>query len=123
MIKSFFIKLAALAVLLLGAQVAVSTLFPPALPVEIERLQRGLAAGADIIFLGDSTLTHPKGEITTGEILQEQIPEHRIAQVAHPAYQLDLYRAYADYLVRQPHQPEFVIIPINLRAFSPEWDL
>ena len=43
--------------------------------------------------------------------------------MAHPAYQLDLYERYVNYLVEHNAQVTTVIIPINMRSFSPEWDL
>lgn len=120
--KSFFLKLFLIAAAVLTVQVLISALYPPELPAEILRLEQHLQSGDDIIFLGDSTLIYPTGEVTTGEILQEFLPEQTIGQVAHPAYNLDLYRHYVDYITTFDPQPETVIIPINLRSFSPEWD-
>lgn len=36
---------------------------------------------------------------------------------------MDIYLAYARYIVAKENLPKTVIIPINLRSFSPEWDV
>lgn len=120
--KIFLVKLFVFAVGLMVLQVIISALYPPDLPAEILQMEHQLLTEPDVVYLGDSTLTYPVGEVTSGEILQEFLPGHTVSQVAHPAYNLDLYYHYAAYLARLDVPPEIVIIPINLRSFSPEWD-
>jgi hypothetical protein len=110
----------ALLVLLHGG---VSMLFPPSLPAEIVEFDRYLAEGVDVLYLGDSTLILPVGEVTTGEILQELLPNRRIEQVAHPAYGLDLFHDYVAYMDRRGVWPRTLVLPINIRSFSPAWDM
>ena len=55
-------------------------------------------------------------------LLQRILPAARVAKITHASYQSDVYAAYAEYIVRKGYHPKFVIIPINLRSFSPEWD-
>lgn len=121
--KVFFLKLLLFVAALLTMQMVGASLYPPDLPDEILQLDRHLRNGADIIFLGDSTVIYPAGEVSTAEILQEFQPQHTVGQVAHPAYNLDLYRYYAGYVTRSYQRPKAVVIPINMRSFSPEWDL
>lgn len=121
--KALAVKFIIFVVVLLSLQTTVAALFPPALPEEILELEQQLDQGVDIVYLGDSTLTYPLGEVTTADILQEQLPDYTVGEVAHPAYNLDLYRRYAEYIVRQDAPVEAVIMPINMRSFSPEWDL
>ncbi|HXW01312.1 MAG TPA: hypothetical protein VEC93_23075, partial [Anaerolineae bacterium] len=121
--RNFFLKLIAFITILLTIQLAVSAVYPSALPKEILELDQQLQAGVDTIYLGDSILIHPLGEPTLPEILRSLIPNHRIGSVAHPAYHLDLYERYINYLVKHNSQVKRVIIPINMRSFSPEWDL
>jgi hypothetical protein len=64
------------------------------------QFDRYLAEGVDVLYLGDSTLMLPVGEVTTGEILQELLPDRTIGQVAHPAYGLDLFYDYVAYMDR-----------------------
>ncbi|MCB9100547.1 MAG: alpha/beta fold hydrolase [Anaerolineales bacterium] len=120
--KPLLLKLLLFVTLLFILQLAVTALYPPHLPDEISQLDRYLQDDTDIIYFGDSTLIYPVGQVTTGEILQEMVPEQTIGQIAHPAYNADLYRRYADYIIRFDHRPDSVIIPINMHSFSPEWD-
>ena len=121
--RSFFLKLISFGIILLILQAAVSAMHPPELPEQILALEQQLRAGVDIVYLGDSTLIYPEGEPTIPELLRDLIPNHTVGDVAHPAYQLDLYERYVNYLVEHKAQVEAVIIPINMRSFSPEWDL
>src|SRR5262245_54998406 len=98
--RNFFLKLIAFIAILLTLQVAVSAMHPAELPKEILELDQQLQDGVDIVYLGDSTLIHPVGEPTIPEILRNLTPNHTIGAVAHPAYQLDLYERYANYLVK-----------------------
>jgi hypothetical protein len=66
--KPFFTKLAIFLGILLVLQVGVSMLYPPDLPDEILQMERYLQNGVDIIYLGDSTVTYPVGEVTTADL-------------------------------------------------------
>lgn len=121
--RNFLLKLVAFGAVLLVMQLAVAAMHPPELPEEIVILDQQLQAGVEVVYLGDSTLIHPEGEPTIPEILRELVPNYKIGDVAHPAYHLDLYERYVNYLVEYDSQVEAVIIPINMRSFSPEWDL
>lgn len=121
--KPFLAKLGLFLTLLLGLQIGLRQLFPPAIPEPILRLENHLQNQVDILYLGDSTVWHPRGSQSTADILQELLPDYQIGEVSHAAYNLDLYLAVCQYIVRQDHQPDTIIMPINMRSFSPEWDL
>jgi pimeloyl-ACP methyl ester carboxylesterase len=121
-LRGFAARLAAFALLLVVLQFLISLAFPAPLPQEILDLDEQLESGADVIYLGDSTLFHPVGEATTGEILQEMLPDQQVGAVSHPAYNLDLYASYVQYIVRKDRQPRAIVLPIAMRSFSPEWD-
>jgi len=121
--RNWSIRLSIFALVLAVAQVLVAGLFPAEIPPEIVRLDAYLADGVEVIYFGDSTLTYPLGQVTTGEILQEMLPNTTVGQIAHPAYNLDLYLHYVRYILRAPRRPRVVIVPINMRSFSPEWDM
>jgi pimeloyl-ACP methyl ester carboxylesterase len=110
-------------VLLVVLHSGISMLFPASLPAEIVQFDRYLTQGVDVLYLGDSTLMLPVGEVTTGEILQELLPERRVGQIAHPAYGLELFRDYAAHMNRHGASPQTLVVPINLRSFSPAWDM
>ncbi len=109
-------------VLLVAIHSGVSALFPPSLPAEIEKFDRLLSQGVEVLYLGDSTLLLPLGEVTTGEILQELLPNRQVGQVAHPAYGLGVFHDYAAHMDRHGASPQTLVLPINLRSFSPAWD-
>lgn len=58
------------------------------------------------------------------EILGEELKActHLIA-VPHSAYHAKVYRGLLTALRKMSAKPEFVVIPINPRSFSPQWDL
>lgn len=120
--KSLFKVLIFLIVLAL-LHVLVSILFPAPLPDEIVQFDRYLTQGVDLLYLGDSTLVLPAGEVTTGEILQELLPDRQIGQTAHPAYGLDLFQSFVAYIGRRGAWPRTIVLPVNIRSFSPEWDM
>jgi alpha-beta hydrolase superfamily lysophospholipase len=109
-------------VLLVVVHSGISILFPASLPAEVVQFDRYLAQGVDLLYLGDSTLLLPVGEVTTGEILQELLPDRQVGQIAHPAYGLEVFREYAAHMDRHGASPQTLVIPINLRSFSPAWD-
>lgn len=116
------LKTLAFLVLLVVVHSGISMLFPASLPAEIVQFDRYLAQGVDLLYLGDSTLMLPVGEVTTGEILQELLPDRRVGQVAHPAYGFELFHDYAAHMDRHGASPQTLVLPINLRSFSPAWD-
>jgi len=90
------------------------------------RLQHHLKLKTDIHYFGDCTLfTGKAGDKDNRSIpamLQALCPGYAVAELSHPAYHMDLYLAFCQYIVKQGQHPKLVIIPINMRSFSPEWD-
>ncbi len=90
---------------------------------EYESLLSSLKQGADVVYLGDSTIkrydTQDKDTRSIGTFLQERLPETHVAEVAHEAYQAKMYAGFASAIARSSPPPRVVIIPINLRTFSP----
>ncbi len=119
----FLLKLIIFIPLAFGAQIVLANQLPADIPATIVDLESYLDQQTDLIYLGDSTVWYPQGSVTTAELLQAGLPNRTVGEVSHAAYQLDLYAYFAEYIARHPHRPETVIIPINLRSFSPEWDL
>ena len=124
--KPFLLKLAILLTLLLLLQVMVAFVYPFAIPPEVTQFDQYLDAQVEILYFGDSTLWHPSGSQTTAQMLQEYLQDRTIGELSHAAYNLDLYQHYiarlVDYSKTSGYRPELVIIPINMRSFSPEWD-
>lgn len=120
--RAFVIKTLLFALIVVAGQVAIAQVRPAEIPETILQLQDHLANNTDIIYLGDSTVWYPTGSQTTAEMLQALLPEQTVGEVSHGAYHLDLYLGFAAYINSQPARPETVIIPINMRSFSPGWD-
>lgn len=122
--RTFLIKLSLFITLVLGVQ----CLLPPSkdIPNEIKLLDAFMRQNADVIYFGDSTINWAAASDVNQEsmpgLLQRILPSARVAKITHASYQADVYEAYAQYLLRKGYRPKFVIIPINLRSFSPEWD-
>jgi hypothetical protein len=121
--KQALLKIPVFIALLVVIHSGISLLFPASLPAEIVQFDRYLTEGVDVLYFGDSTLILPVGEVTTGEILQEFLPDRRIGQVAHPAYSLDLFYDYVVYMDRHGEWPDTLVMPVNMRSFSPAWDM
>lgn len=120
--RRFWVKLLWLLLLLLAGQLLVGYFYPAELPEAVVRFQALLDQRADILYLGDSTLWHPTGSQTTAAMLQELLPAYTVGELSHAAYGMEIYQSYLDFMLRQDYQPARVIIPVNMRSFSPEWD-
>jgi hypothetical protein len=92
----------------------------------LERLKTYLKQPVEILIFGDSTnwftAESDTDKRSIARMLKEMRPGHSIKPIVHAAYHLDVYAAYCQYLARQEKRPEIVIVPVNLRSFSPEWD-
>ena len=83
-------------------------------------------AGIETIHFGDSVqrTVSPKDRDsrTLHEMLQEAMGDERIGAVQGDSSSMEVYLACAQYLARMDHRPRRLLIPVNLRSFSMEWD-
>ena len=127
--KSFFLRSILFVALLLGVQAAVALAYPPNIPTEILEFEALLRERADVLYFGDSTLWYPRGAETTPQILQTLLPDQTVGEVSHAAYGFEVYHAYAEAAAREleaggdAQAPAWVVLPVNMRSFSPEWNL
>jgi len=93
---------------------------------EYRELNRMLREGTDILYLGDCTdhtLAHTDlDKRPISQILREGAQGQNVQTLTHMAYHAGIFLEYARYLVKQPKPPKVVIMPINMRSFSPQWD-
>jgi len=93
----------------------------------IALLDKYLKQQVEVLYFGDSTNWYsPKGETdrrSVSKMLKQMLPRYKIGSVAHAAFQMDVYAAYCQYIVRLAKCPKIIIIPVNMRSFSPQWDL
>jgi hypothetical protein len=125
--RIFLLKFVLLVSLIGGLQLVITLIEPIGSVPEIQQLDNLLVHDANVIYFGDSTITsyalfeENKDFIST--MLKNIQPDQTIGRISYPAYHMDIFLEYARYIVNQEHLPQTVIIPINLRSFSPGWDL
>ena len=101
--KKFLFKLGLFLLFILSVQ-----MFRPVsrdIPNEIKLLDAFMKIKADIIYFGDSTINWAAKSDVNEEsmpgLLQRLLPGSRIAKITHASYQMDVYEAYAEYIVRK----------------------
>jgi len=89
-------------------------------------LNNYLSEQKQIIYLGDSVIfSGANGDIDHSSIasmVERLSKEVTIGDYSSPAYNPWLYEGIMEYLSRQQYKPEAVILPVNLRSFSPLWE-
>lgn len=122
--KTFFFKLACLLIFILSVQMLLP--ISKDIPNEIKILDVFIKLKVDIVYFGDSTINWTSSSDVSQEsmpgLLQHLLPQQRVGKITHASYQMDVYQAYIEYMIRKNYRPKAVIIPVNLRCFSPEWD-
>ena len=126
--KRFAINICVFAFMVITAQIILMAVFPAhSSGKEIAQLEEYLAQTADIVYFGDSTIASVREDDSNKEniaaMLQELLQDYQVGRLDHPAYNFDVYLAYATFIAHQPQKPKLVIMPINMRSFSPEWDM
>lgn len=91
------------------------------------RLDKFLKNPPDILIFGDSTdwytAEDDKDKRSISMMLKKMLPGYSLESINSPAYHPGVYAAFCQYIVRQKNQPRIIVIPINMRCFSPEWDM
>lgn len=81
-----------------------------------------------VLYLGDSVVervsrndldTRHLGQMVVDNLCQIQ----STVCISHSAYQIEVFNAFVYALARTRYRPQIVVLPINLRSFSPQWDL
>ena len=115
-----FLLLAVVAVL----QVAVFERFHRTEP--LKKFEQCLKARPDVIFFGDSCNgwvdEQDADRRAISELLNDRLLGKTVGRIDGGAYHLELYEAFIDLLIAREVHPELLVIPINLRSFSSEWD-
>lgn len=94
-------------------------------PTAIKQLESVLSEKPSLIFFGDSTINfvHPKDKSiqSTTEMLVSKLPNQKIIAIRHDAYDLRVYNAYINHLVKTK-TIKYLVVPINLRSFGYNWE-
>jgi len=89
-------------------------------------LEKAKKEKVDVIYFGDSSDTNYSNEDldkrSISQMLKDTLTNYSIVNISHPAYNADIFLEFCKYTVKQKYYPKFVIIPINMRSFSPSWD-
>ena len=79
----------------------------------------------DVVFLGDSTAFMGDAADTdrrdTGGLLDAALPGVQVGAHLGPGYTLADYALQTDFLVRHGLGPAVLVVPLNMRSFSPLW--
>lgn len=84
--------------------------------------------GSDILYLGDSVVErvswHDNDKRTLDRMVAETLDgKYSLLCIAQAAYHFRVYYHLLEVLRCMRNKPELVILPVNMRCFSPQWDL
>jgi len=124
----FSVKLALFVFVLAACQMAVYGLFESRnVPMEIDLLDRLLLSRTPVVYLGDSTVNgiaqDDEDRRCLSAMVQDLLPDARVGVICHGGYHARVFEHQCSYMARTDNPPSVVIVPINLRSFSPVWDL
>lgn len=81
---------------------------------------------ADIVLFGDSVMErvsrHDEDRRTLGEMISQQLAPQSVLTLSRSAHNPDIYLPLLRAMKKVRHRPKTIIIPINLRSFSPQWE-
>lgn len=88
----------------------------------------GTDKGPEILYFGDSVLLRVAHEDQDRTILREMVSANLVSAyttccICHSAYTPRIFSYFGRVLELTSHRPMLVILPINMRCFSPQWDL
>lgn len=126
MVKRFYIRLMILVVVVFFLQLLLGNF-----PVQFDaypNLQRYLGSDpVEVLYIGDcinySVSKYDKNRKPMTWMLEQMRPGLKMGAIAHGAYHTGIFASFCRYIVGSKHRPRVVIIPINLRSFSPQWDM
>lgn len=123
--KKFFLKLSALVLLVLFFQLLILSAKISSFE-EMKIMDEAIKKKTDVVYFGDSSASNYGLDDTDKsplpEMIKKRIGEKTLASIDNPAYAAEVFLAFTEYMVREHYFPEFVVIPVNIRSFSPSWD-
>lgn len=95
--------------------------------VRMITLFSGTDNSPDILYLGDSVVERIADEDVDkrnlGELVTHLCSGYNIGCITHTAYNPEVYYYMLRALDHVKSKPKCVILPVNMRCFSPQWDL
>jgi hypothetical protein len=126
-VKRFVLKALALAAVLLPLQLWTGDLLDVGPFPARQRLDEHLKARVDVLLLGDSVATFvrpdDRDKRPLDRLLAERLPGAKVGLVGGNAHFMDVHLAFVEHAFASGARPRAVVVPVNLRSFSPLWDL
>lgn len=95
-------------------------------PENLLRIKKIDYRANNIFFFADSTnkstLPSDLNQKSISDALQNELPSISVIDISHNSYHAEIFLEYCKYLLEKSIKPQLIIIPINLRSFSPGWD-
>ena len=121
-VKRFWVKIVMFAAMLLLSQLALSSVLMRRLDVyrDLEAIK-----SADVVLFGDSTNSFAwkadGDKRSIKDFLAELLSKYKVDAVAQAGYHMPVFAAYSNIMASLTQRPKYIVIPINLRSFSPCW--
>lgn len=123
--KKLFIKLAILVLLALSFQFLFLTIKINSFE-QLKVLNRAIKENVDVVYFGDSSASNygrnDSDKSSLPQMLGKILGERTLVSIDNPAYAAGIFLEFSKYMIREKYYPEYVVIPINIRSFSPSWD-
>lgn len=99
-------------------------------PDTLARLVNSFATGGsppEVLYLGDSVAERvsrsDRDTRTLGEMVSWCVDSRcSVACISRSGYHMGVFRGVARALAAMPTRPKVMILPVNMRSFSPQWD-
>jgi len=125
--KKFIIKLLLFSLLIFLGQFVICLKFKPEKNKHVQLLTEYSDSKVHIIGLGDSTINHSYdkdvNKQSTYSMLQNLLKNDSLREISSAAFHAGVYEHYFRYIAQNIDSVHAVIMPINLRSFSPQWDM
>ena len=83
---------------------------------------------SEVLLFGDSVMNcvsrYDRNVVPLGRMLKDRLAlQYQTCVVAEDGYHPEVFRVLTEVLLTLPNRPKLVILAINIRCFSPQWDL
>lgn len=55
------------------------------------------------------------------DLITNNFSSGKIKIISHTAYNAEVFESYINYIYKKKYKPDLIVIPINMRSFSPQW--
>ena len=93
---------------------------------ELNQVKKDLSKKTHVLMFGSSFNHWNSKNDTDRRSVSEMIGSKidlKTDGISHAAYGADIFLEFCKYIIKQENKPKIIIIEINLRSFSAEWDM